>query len=818
MSTLLQDLKYSLRMLAKNPGFTAVAVLTLALGIGANTAIFSVANSLLLRPLPVKDSGQLVVLAFRRERGPISNEFSYADFDDIRSQSTDVFSDVIAYHFGIDGLSVEGKPSRILSNYVSGDYFAALGIRPVLGRLILGSEGKTPGADPVLVLGHKYWKTQFGGDPNMVGKKVTVDGHPFTVIGVAPEGFRGLHSLLDTQGYMPYAMSSIEGGPADFMTNRALATVLVVARRRPEVSLQRAQAALDLIAKRISREHPESNKGMTIRAFRELQARPQPDASDALMAISALFLGLTALVLVLACINVANILLVRTVTREREMAIRAALGAGRRRLIAQLLTESVVLALFGGAAGIFLGLWASSLIGSVPLRTELPVVFEFGFDWRVFVFALAAALLAGILVGIIPALRASRRNLNEILHEGGRTISFGRHRLRSTLVVAQVAGSLMLLVVAGLFTRSLQKAQRSDLGFDPQGVLNLTLDPSQVGYDEAQGREFYKQLLDRVRALPGVQSASLAAVVPMGYYNQSDTLQIEGYETPPGRPGPSALYNQVSPDYFQTLRIPLVRGRAFSDADDQNSQYVAVINETMAARYWPNQDPLGRRFTMKGSAQHSIEVVGVAKNSRDHGFSSPIGPYFYIPLTQNYGSLRTLQVRTTAAPEIMTITLEKELASLAPGLPAFDVQTMVEALDTLNGLLIFELGAGLAAALGLLGLLLAVVGVYGVISFAVSQRTHEIGIRLALGAEPVEVLKMVLRQGLIIVAAGIIFGLLGAFAAARLVAGFLVGVSPADPVTFVGVSLLMTAVALLASYVPARRATKVDPMVALRYE
>jgi predicted permease len=584
MDTILQDLRYGIRMLMKSPLFTTIAVLTLALGIGANTAIFSMVDSFLLRPLPARDPDQLTVLTLEQNNAVLQTEFSVPEFDDIRDQTSGVFSEMMGYQFGLDGLSVNGKPDRILTNYVTGNYFQTLGLKPFLGRFTLPSEGKTSGADPVLVLGYSYWQTRFGADASVVGQKVSIDGHPVTIVGVAPKGFHGVYSMLDAQGYLPFGMLSLEATlyPSDFMTNRNMRNLDVVARLKPGVSIQQAQATLNVVAQRLSQQYPENEKGLALGVFPERLARPQPSRDNPLPKISALFLVLAALVLVLACVNVANILLVRATVRQREMAIRAALGAARSRLIRQLLTESLLLGILGGAAGILIGMWASGLVSSINLKTQLPVRLEFGFDWRVFGYAFAAALFTGIVVGIVPALRASRGSLSETLHEGGRSVSSGRNRLRSALVVVQVGGSLMLLIVAALFTRSLQQAQRMNLGFDPTNVLNLTLDPNEIGYNELQAREFDKELLQRLGALPGIQSASLAFSVPMGYYSNGDTLQIEGYQPPPGQPAPNVLFNAVTPDYFKTMRIPMVSGRTFTDADDQKAQYVAIVNQTMA--------------------------------------------------------------------------------------------------------------------------------------------------------------------------------------------------------------------------------------------
>jgi macrolide transport system ATP-binding/permease protein len=424
-----------------------------------------------------------------------------------------------------------------------------------------------------------------------------------------------------------------------------------------------------------------------------------------------------------------------------------------------------------------------------------------------------------VIVGLVPAYRASRGNLAAILHEGGRGVVGGKNRLRSMLVVAQVAGSLMLLIIAGLFTRSLGAAQRTNLGFDPSHVLTLAMDPQEIAYNETQGREFYKNLLDRVRALPGVESASTSSSVPMGYINNADTLQIDGYQPPPGQPAPFAFESAITPDYLQTMEIHLLRGRFFTAADAENTQYVAIVNEAMAKQYWPGQEPIGRQFRMGSDSKHSFQVVGITRDSRFNGITRPVGAYFYIPFAQHYAanSLEILEVKTAAAPSTMIPAVEQVIQTLAPDLPVFDVKTMSEALNTLNGLLIFQIGAVLAASLGILGLILAIVGVYGVVSFAASQRTHEIGVRMALGARPLDILKMIFGHGFTIVGIGLVVGLAAAYGAAHLVGSFLT-VSSTDPVTYIAVSAGLTLVALIACYIPARRAMRVDPMVALHYE
>jgi predicted permease len=828
MESLWLDIRYGLRTLLRNPGFTIISAITLALGIGVNTAVFSIVNSVLLRPLPVRDPGQIYVLSTQQNELSASSDlqsatgifFSIPEFHDIRSQSAGVYSETMASTFGIDGLNISGKAERVISQYVSGNFFTGLGISAAAGRLILPTEGETPMADPVLVLSYNYWQTRFAGDPGVVGRKVSLNGHPLTVVGVASKDFTGINPLITVECYLPLSMNLLEGTPAEVFTNRQARNFTLMTRLRSGVTSWQAQAALDVIAQRMSETNPKDDKGLSIRAYPELRARPQPDPHNTSLVVSGLFLGLTSLVLLLACVNVANILLVRSGVRSREMAIRTALGAARSRLIRRLLVESILLGLAGGAAGMALGWIGNVALGSIPTDTDLVTHFQFHFDWRVFAFAFGAALLTGVVVGIVPAIRASRGSLAAILHQGGRTMAGGRQRFRHTLVTAQVGASLMLLIIAGLFAHSLARTQRlPDLGFDPEHLLNLSMDPNEIGYTEAEGREFYKNLLERVRALPGIESATTADSVPMGYYNNFDTLTLEGYEPPPGQPAPNVSFNAVSTDYWKTLRIRVLRGRLPSDADNEKSPYVAVVNEAMAKAFWPHAEAIGRHFSLGSEPAHSIEVVGVVANSRFQGMAGPILPYFYVPLAQHYSSnsLQSLQVRTVGDPRAAIPEIEQMIESLAPELSVFDVKTMTQALDTLNGLLFYKLGAALAAVFGILGLALAVVGVYGVISYAAAERTHEIGIRLALGAQRQDILKLIFAQGLAIVGLGLVVGIAAALAAARLVGSFLT-VSALDPVAYFGASFALAFVALLACYIPARRAMHVDPMVALRYE
>ena len=827
MKGLLQDFRYALRQLRKSPGFFSIIVLTLGLGIGANTAIFSMVDWLVLRSLPIKDPAQLHYLAFARPDSNTDIQFSYPEFAAIQEQTTDIFSGMTPFIFGglagaqnsQSGLTADGTTKPVQTAYVGGDFFSLMGISPAAGRFILSTEGRTAGADPVVVLSYHYWQTRFAGNPAIIGKNVSINGHPVSIIGVAPKEFLGPTPVLEVQAFLPLSMYVVERRVgADFLADSRARSMLAFVRVRPGADTKRVQTEMAVVGQRLLKQYPR-DRGIGELSAREL--RPPGiigGEQNPFPKLAALFLTLAAMVLILACVNVANLFLVRAASRQREMAVRAALGAGNGRLVRQLLTESLVVAGFGCGLGILLGLYSTRLFDSLSLQTELPVVFSFNFNWHVFAYAMGAAVVTAMLVVIVPAVRIWNGNLREVLHEGGRTSTGGRQRLRGVLVAVQVAGSLTLLIVSGLFVRSLRSVQNSDLGFNPDRVLNLTLDPNEIGYTEAQGRTFYQAMLERTRALPGVESASLASVVPLSDSVQGSDLSIPGYSTSTDQQAPHAQTDAVSPGYFTTMRIALNRGRDFTDADNETALHVAVINQAMADRYWPGQDVMGRSFSLTSDSKHSVTVVGVVRNSRMGQLYGAFEPIFYVPVAQGYVSTETLQIRSARSTQEMVSEVRAVADSLAPSIPIYGVRTMTEALHGGNGLLFFEVGASLAAALGLLGLILAIVGVYGVMSFAVSQRTPEIGIRIALGAQKGDILRMIGRQGAVIVASGLAVGLLAAFAVGRLVSDFLVGITPSDPVTYIGVLVLLAAVAFLATYIPTRRATKVDPMVALRYE
>jgi predicted permease len=816
-----RDVRYALRQLWKSPGFAAIAIVTLALGIGVNTAIFSIVNGLLFTSLHIENERQVLKVGFRQNGASWQKTLSLPEYQALTAQTGGIFSDVFCDTYGLDGLSTEGnQPDRVFTDYVSGNYFDGLEVKPALGRLFKATEGLNPGADPYVVLSYAYWKDHFAGDRNIVGRQIALDSKPVTIVGVAPESFRGLSAILGVQAYVPLAMTvTIENTPLTDFNKQSFRSLQVYGRLRNGVTPQEAGASLAVVARDLARAHPVDDRKAELRGFpvETGMVTGSLDQDGSLAMIASIFLGLAGLVLLLACVNVANLLLVRATVREREMVIRSALGAARFRLIRQMLTESVLLAMLGGVGGIALGLAGSTFLSSLNLQTDLPITFDFGFDWRVLAFSAAIALAAGAVVGIVPAVRLARANLNLVLREGGRGIAGRGHKLRDALVTVQVSAALTLLVIAGLFMRSLERSAHADLGFNPNNVVTMMMDPSEIGYDADHSLGFYKDLLPRIRSLPGVVSATVAESIPMGMLdNATDAVTIEGYTPPAGQRPPEVNNNIIGTDYFETLQIPFVEGRQFRDSDNLQSPYVAIVNEKMAKKYWPNEDPIGRRFTMGSEPTHPLQIVGVAANA-DYG--TPDGTahsYFYTPYAQHdLSSLLALEVRTRGDAGAMAPAIEHAIHAQTPGLPLFDVKTLHQALYSPNGLLLYEVVAGLAGVMGLLGLVLAVVGVYGVLSYVVSQKTGEIGVRMALGAQRGDILRMVYRQGLWIVGIGLAIGVAASFGAAHLVRS-MITVSATDPATYLGVSAMLAAIAMLACYIPARGAMYVEPVQALR--
>jgi predicted permease len=819
-----QDVRFALRQIRRAPAFSISAVLTLALGIGANTGIFSLLNGF-MRPLPVPHADRIVVLASEMpgDETGFRYRFSYQALNDYRAE-TSVFSDVFGFDTRIAGMTANGKTTQFVYHAVSGNFFSGLRLAPLVGRTFAPGEGEYTGGEAIVVLGYNFWQRRFGGDPGVVGTVVRLDGVPTRIVGIAPPGFYGLYQGADIEGYVP--LGALRGRAAQtgrLFTDRTIRFLTVVARLQPGVSVATAQGAADVIAHRLQRQYPQE-KDVSVRVLPEPMARPIPMRflSDLLPLIQGSMLGLAGLVLLIACMNVANLLLVRATVRQREMAMRAALGSGRGRLVRLLLVESLLLAFAGTAAGLLLARWATGLfLGSLHVATDIPLNLDFHYDWRVFLYATAVAAATGALMGLVPALRASRAQVTALLHDGGHggSAGAGRQRLRNGMVVAQVAGSLVLLIVAGLSVRTTQRAQVMDLGFDPSNVLTVRIDPHQIGYNAVRTTAFYDELDRRVRALPGVESAAMTFSVPMGYIQDGCLAAPEGLVTDADQPRSDVGCNTVTPDYFSLMRIPIVKGRGFTLNDNVDSRHVIIVNETLARRLWPGEDPVGKRVVVPRFEDGRVwEVVGVARDSKYLAVFETALPHLYFSMPQSPSFMRVLYLRSAAPPELLASLVQREIQALDPDVPIADLKTLNQVVQGGMGFVLFRIGTLQAGAMGLLGLLLAVVGVYGVVSYGATQRTREMGIRIALGADPASVRGLVLRQGAWLVSGGILSGLLIAAAVTRALSRFFFLVGSADLPTFFGVTALLSAIALVACYLPARRAMRVNPMIALRHE
>ncbi|HYY94051.1 MAG TPA: ABC transporter permease [Pyrinomonadaceae bacterium] len=825
MRTLVQDLRYGLRVLVKSKGFAAVAVVTLALGIGANTAIFSLIDKLLWRQLPVSEPGRLVLLSAESLNPRFLNTiFSYPDYKDYRDRNS-VLSGLVAFRDAEVTVGAGEGAERVNGELVSGNYFDVLGVRAERGRAIRPEDDAAPGQSMVVVLSHGLWQRRFGADPPVVGQTVTLGGASYTVVGVAPAGFNGLALERPTYFWVPLAAEQQLTGEQLFaLDKRGAAWLRLVGRLKPGVSLEQARAGLDLLARQVRDANtPEGERG---RPFYERRMLLEPGGGGIsilrkdLSKPLELLLATVGLILLVACANVANLLFARAAARRKEVAVRLALGAGRARLVRQLLTESVLLALAGGTAGLLFAEWLTGLLLTYnPYKIDLAQTsFAAGPDARVLAFTFAVSTLCGVVFGLIPALQSSRPDLLPALK--GEVSALGRKgaRLgpRGPLVVLQVALALVVLVGAGLLVRSLRNLFAIDPGFRAAGVLLVPVSLDSKNYDEPRARAFLRELNERLRALPGVASVTTATVTPMGGGVYTRSLTVEGYAPQPGENiGVDA--NEVGPGYHELMGIPLVEGRGFTERDAAGAPPVAVINEAMARQYFPGQNPLGRHlFLGKGSAP--LEIVGVARDSKFHSLTEPPLAHLDTPILQDPYAYRSVvfHVRAKADAAALLADVRREVKALDPALPFADAGTLTDELG--NSLAAARMAAQLSALFGAVALLLSAVGLYGAISYSVEQRTREIGIRMALGARPRDVLALVIAKGLLLTAAGAGLGLAAALALTRLASGLLYGVSATDPTTFAAVALLLSAVALAACYVPARRATKVDPMVALRYE
>jgi predicted permease len=822
ITSIFEDLRFALRQMRRAPAFALSAVLTLALGVGANTGIFSLLNGF-LRPLPVPDADRIVVLAAQMPGDDTGFRFgfSYPALNDYRAE-TSVFSDVFAFETRIGGLTAHGKTTQFLHHAVTGNLFTGLQLAPALGRAFEPGEGEHLGGEAVVMLAHQFWQRRFGGDPSVVGTVVRLDGVPTRVIGITPEGFHGLYQGAEIEGFVPLgALLRRSPTPERYLTDRTYRYLVVLARLQPEVSIATAQANVDVVAQRLQRTYPQE-KGVTALVMPEPLARPVPMRflSSLVPLIWGSMLGLATLVLLIACMNVANLLLVRGTVRQREMAMRAALGSGRARLIQLLVTESLLLSFAGTAAGLVLARWATGLfLGTIDIGSDLPLNLDFHYDWRVFLYAAAVSGTTGVLMGIVPALRASRVDVRALLHDGGHgSAGAGRQRLRSAMVVAQVAGSLVLLIVAGLCMRSLQRAQFVDLGFTAANVMTARLDPHQIGYDQPRTVAFYKELERRLGGLPGVDSVSMSFSAPTGYILDGAPVAKEGDVLSNEEPRSNVTCNTVTPAFFETLKIPIVSGRGFTTLDTEASTRVIIVNETLARQMWPGQDPIGKKLVVQRRDGRLWEVVGVARDSKYIAVFEEHLPHMYFAMDQSKVHMRVVYVRSAAPPESLKMLVEREIHALDADMPIADARPLREVVEGGVGFLLFHIGSVQAGAMGVLGLILAVVGVYGVVSYGASLRMREMGIRVALGASPADVRGLVIRQGSVLVIGGIVCGLAVAAGVTQTLSRFFVLVGSLDVMTFVVVTLLLSAIALVACYLPARRAMRVDPMVALRHE
>jgi len=815
---MIQDLRYAVRLLLGSPGFTIVAVLSLALGIGANTAIFSLVNAVLLRPIPVADPERLVAVFATDERNPGNLPLSHLNFKDLRDEN-EVFSDMAAFTFAPVTWSQGGEAEQVLLQVTTAGYFDVLGVRPALGRGFLREEDVQ--ASPVIVLSHGFWQRSLGGEPGIVGRTLTLNRTPFTVIGVAPERFTGTLLVGNPAGWVPTSMRDVVQPGFDFYETRRGLFLVALGRLRPGVDIDQARANLGTISARLAQAFPDDNRGRGAGAVRLLDFRLNPTGQGApAVQLSVVLMIVVGIVLLIACANIANLLLARATRRRREIAVRLALGAERRRLVRQLLTESSVLAAAGAALGTALAFWLIDVLVAADLALPLPLDETVAIDGRVLAFTGLLTLATGMLFGLAPAMQASKPDVLPVLKsESGSGSGFqgrlGALHLRQILVVAQVALSLLSLVAAGLFLRSLRHAQLTDTGFVTSGVLIMTVNLGREGYTPERGQLFYEQAVERLSTVPGVRAASVAQSPPLAGGGFSRSVFHEGTDTTT-QDRVLVQVNAVGAGYFETIGIPVLRGRAFTRDDTARSPLVVVINETMAERFWPGEDAVGRRFRFFGDGD-STTVVGIARNSRYNGVAEDPIPFIYQPIRQAYSPTAALHVRAEGHAAALAPAVRRAVQEIDPTLAVFDVRTLEDQVS--ESLAPLRLNVLMLATFGVLALALASIGLYGVASYAVTQRTREIGVRMALGARPSSVLRLVLAHGLTLVGIGIAAGLAVALALSPLIpSDLLPNTSARDPLTLSATAVLLAAVALAANYLPARRATRIDPLLALRGE
>jgi predicted permease len=817
MRTLWQDLRFGARMLMKKPGFTLIAVITLALGIGANAAVFTLIEGVFLRPFPIAEPERVVALSLKTKSGEM-HAFSYPYYKDFRDRN-EVLSGVIAHYFAQFNLSYKGDNQYVHGYVVTGDYFDALGVKPALGRAFMPDEDSAKLAHPVVVISYGCWQRRFGGDPGIVGQESLINNHKFKIIGVAPKGFQGMTLLYDPEIFMPVMMQPWATPGYDWLDARDESALLAFGRLKPGVSYEQAQASLSLLVEQLGRERPDTEANKVIEIIPP--GFPIPEWRKAGVGLAAVGMVAVALVLLVACANLASLLLARATERKKEIAVRLSLGASRWRLVRQLLTESVMLSLMGGVIGVLLAMWLLDLgLASLP-SLDIPTVADIKLDGQALLFTLIVSLVTGALFGIAPALQATKTDLVSALKDSASLSGYRRSRLRGGLIVAQIAMSLLPLIVAGLVIRSLQRVKTLDLGFEPERRLMMSFDLNLQGYNDAQTEQFQKRLLERVRALPGVKSASYTNFPPLSPSRyRSTSVYVEDQELTRGANAPFVMYARAGTRYFETMGTSLVAGRDFDEHDTAGNQRVVIVNEAFVRRFFPRlkspAEAIGKRYTHNSDGKTWYQIIGVAKTGKYWTIGEPPSPFVWFALAQRPWGGVSLVARTEGDPSHLIGAIRGDIKQMDANLPVTDARTMTE-----------HLGASLAPArgaaavlgcFGLLALAIAAIGIYGVTAYSVAQRTREIGVRMALGAEAIDVVKLIVRQGMTLTLAGLAIGLVGAWAMTRLMANVLYGVSATDAATFVVVPSVLGLVTLIACYLPARRATKVDPMIALRCE
>jgi putative ABC transport system permease protein len=810
METLFQDARYGFRALLKNPGFTLVAVITLAIGIGANTLIFSIVDSVLLRPLLFKDSGRLVMLwqTNSQQRDPQEKNPQVAgpaDFNDWNTQNQ-VFEGLAAFFNWTYNLTGVDEPERLESAIVTGSFFDVLGMRPELGRAIIPDDDQ-PGKDNVVVLSRGFWQRRFGSDAAIIGKSITLNRNQFTVVGVMPAAFNFPNPAVEL--WVPFGFSAAQA------QDREGKFLKVIARLKPDVKLDKARAAMSTIASQLEQQYPATNTGRGI----ELAALRENEVSSIRPGL-LLLLGAVGFVLLIACANVSSLLLAKAAARRKEMAIRAALGASRRRLVSQMLTESALIAAIGGGTGTLLAVWGMDILISLN-PGDIPRLADARIDGRVLGFTLILSILTALIFGLVPALSASKPDLQEAIRETGSTSeTHSRLKLHNLLIVSEVAVALVLLVGAGLMIRSFLRLHEVDPGFNTENMLTLRLwlPASRYGSNEQQ-TAFFQQLIDRIETVPGIKSVGAIQDLPLRANRMGFKFVIEGRAATKSAEEPDAAYRAITPEYFRTMSIPLIQGREFFRQDERTSTPVVIINQSMARQFWPGEDPIGKRIRFGERDAPWYSIVGIAGDVKHMGLDAKEGAAIYQPYAQKqFSFLRwmTLVIRTDAQPTSLIAAVRSQVHALDNDQPVYDIATLDQLLS--NSIAKPRFYTALLGAFAVLALILASVGTYGVMSFSVNQRRREIGIRLAMGARRGDIFKLVVGRGLLLALTGVAIGLGGALALTRVMSGLLFGVSATDPMTFIMISLLLTGVALVACFVPARRATRVDPMVALRYE